>query len=100
VAANTRGRALQAAGPFSGKVFVLTGTLSSLTRAQATALIESAGGAVKPTVTHDTTHVVAGEGAGAKLARARELGVTVLDEAGFRVLLAGEKERSSDRETL
>lgn len=67
-----------------GKRFVLTGTLAGLTRDEATALIEAAGGVVSGTVSARTDFVVAGEGAGEKLARARELGVVVLDETELR----------------
>ncbi len=76
--------------PLAGRVFVLTGTLPSLTRAQATALITSAGGRVTSNITAETTDVVAGPGAGAKLRRARELGLPIHDEATLRRLSAPE----------
>jgi DNA ligase (NAD+) len=66
---------------------VLTGTLPTLGRDQAKALIEAAGGKVAGSVSKKTHYVVAGEEAGAKLDKARELGMVVLDEAGLRVLL-------------
>jgi len=69
------------AGPLHGQVVVLTGTLPSLTRPQAAALIEAAGGRVSDSVSKKTTVVVAGEDAGSKLARARTLGILVIDEA-------------------
>ncbi len=75
-------------GPLSGKTFVLTGTLVALTREEATALIEAAGGRVTGSVSGKTDFVVAGEAAGSKLAKAEKLGVTVLDEAGLRGLAA------------
>ncbi len=74
-------------GPLAGKTFVLTGTLASLTRDQATALIEAAGGKVSGSVSKNTDYVVAGADPGSKLDKALALGVTVLDEAGLRRLL-------------
>ena len=75
--------------PLAGQTFVLTGTLPVLTRDEAKALIEAAGGKVTGSVSKKTHFVVAGAEAGAKLDKARELGVTVLDEAALRVLLDG-----------
>jgi len=80
-------RRAPAAGPLSGKTFVITGTLTSLTRPQATAEIETRGGRVTGSVSKVTDFVVAGEAPGSKLDRARELGVEVLDEAGLLSLL-------------
>ncbi len=74
--------------PLAGKTFVLTGTLPVLTRDQAKELIEAAGGKVSGSVSKKTTCVVAGEEAGSKLDKARELGVEVIDEAGLRALLS------------
>ena len=72
----------------AGKTFVLTGTLPVWSREQASAEIVSAGGKVSGSVSRKTNFVVAGEDAGSKLAKAQELGVTVLDEDGLRALLA------------
>jgi DNA ligase (NAD+) len=72
----------------AGKTFVLTGTLASLTRDEATRMIMAAGGKVSGSVSRKTAYVVAGEDAGSKLVKARELGVDVLDEQGLRDLLA------------
>jgi DNA ligase (NAD+) len=74
--------------PFNGQTFVLTGTLPTLSRDAAAALIEAAGGKVSGSVSKKTHWVVAGEAAGSKLDKARELGVAVLDEAGLQALLA------------
>ena len=69
---------------FSGKTFVLTGTLPSMTREEAKELIGSHGGKVAGSVSKQTDYVVAGDEAGSKLEKARELGIAVVDEAGLR----------------
>ena len=71
----------------AGKTFVLTGSLPTLKRDEAAAMIEAAGGKVSGSVSKKTSFVVAGEEAGSKLAKAEELGVAVLDEAGLLDLL-------------
>ncbi len=75
-----------AGGPLEGRTFVLTGTLPGLSREQATALIREAGGKVTGSVSKKTDFVVAGDSPGSKLAKAEELGVEVIDEAGLRAL--------------
>jgi DNA ligase (NAD+) len=79
----------RAAGPLTGKTFVLTGKLPTLTRGQAQDLIEAAGGRVSSSVSKATDYVVAGEDAGSKLAKATRLAVAVVDESGLRGLLGG-----------
>ena len=71
----------------AGLTFVLTGTLPTMTREAAKEMIEGAGGKVSGSVSKKTNYVVAGEEAGSKLDKARELGVTILDEDGLKELL-------------
>ncbi|MGH2358724.1 MAG: NAD-dependent DNA ligase LigA [Candidatus Limnocylindria bacterium] len=75
------------AGPLSGKTLVVTGTLEGFSREEAEAAIRAAGGHPAGSVSKKTDYLVAGEKAGAKLAKAEQLGVAVLDEQGFRQLL-------------
>jgi DNA ligase (NAD+) len=74
-------------GQLAGKTFVLTGTMPNWTRDDATRHILAAGGKVSGSVSRKTAYVVAGEEAGSKLVKARELGVTILDEDGLKQLL-------------
>jgi DNA ligase (NAD+) len=74
-------------GPLAGLTLVLTGTLPTLSREQATELIVGAGGRVTTSVSKKTDYVVAGESAGTKLDKAERLGVPVLDEAGLLELI-------------
>jgi DNA ligase (NAD+) len=76
-------------GPFNSKTFVLTGTLSSMTRDEAKDKIQLLGGKVTGSVSKKTDFVVFGEKAGSKLAKAQQLGVTTLDETQFDDLLSG-----------
>ena len=71
----------------SGKTFVLTGTLPTLTRAEASALVEKFGGKVSSSVSKKTSYVLAGEEAGSKLTKANQLGISVLTEEEFLKLL-------------
>ncbi|MFL6672100.1 MAG: NAD-dependent DNA ligase LigA [Massilia sp.] len=78
---------MKATGALAGKTFVLTGTLPTLSRDEAAALIEAAGGKVSGSVSKKTSYVVAGEEAGSKLAKAESLGIALLDEPGLLALL-------------
>ena len=82
-------RIVEADGGVAGQTFVLTGTLPTLTRPEAKALIEAAGGKVSASVSKKTAAVVAGEAAGQKRDAAEALGVPVIDEDGLRALLDG-----------
>ena len=72
---------------FEGKTFVLTGTLPTLTRNEASALIEQYGGKTSGSVSKKTDYVLAGEDAGSKLVKAQQLGITILSEDEFRSML-------------
>jgi len=74
-------------GPLTGKIFVITGTLSKWSRKEAEELVEKAGGRAAGSVSKKTDYVLAGENAGSKLAKAEKLGVEVLDEAAFAQLV-------------
>jgi DNA ligase (NAD+) len=77
----------QSGGRLAGKTFVITGTLSK-PREEISAMIKSAGGKVTDSVSKKTDYVVAGEAAGSKLAKAQQLGITILDEAALHRLLS------------
>ena len=83
----TDAKAEERAETLAGLTFVLTGTLPTMTRDEASELIKQAGGKVSGSVSKKTSYVVAGEEAGSKLTKANELGVTVLDEDGLMHLL-------------
>jgi DNA ligase (NAD+) len=77
-------------GPLTGKTFVLTGTLPTLSRDEAKAMLEAAGATVTGSVSKKTDYVVAGTDAGSKLAKAERLAIAVLDEAEMRALVDGQ----------
>lgn len=76
-----------AAGPFAGKSFVLTGTMSAMTREEAAAAIERLGGKVSGSVSKKTSYLVVGDDAGSKLEKAKTLGVATLTEDEFKALI-------------
>jgi len=80
--------AVSGAGIFTGKTFVLTGTLPSMTREEATAKIEAAGGTVSGSVSKKTSYLLAGEGGGLKLEKAQQLGLPIIDKTEFLRLLS------------
>ena len=84
---STAAVAVQVDNRFEGKTFVLTGTLPTMTRDEASALIKERGGKVAGSVSSKTSFVVAGEAAGSKLTKAQSLGVPVIDEAAFLDML-------------
>jgi DNA ligase (NAD+) len=83
-------RAVAVAGPLAGKSVVVTGTIEGFSREEAEQAVRDAGGKPAGSVSKKTDYVVAGPGAGTKLAKAEELGIPILDAEGFRQLLAGE----------
>lgn len=86
-----RETARSSGGRLAGLSFVLTGTLPTMTREEVAELIRLHGGAVVSSVSKKTGRVVAGDAAGSKLERARELGVTVIDETGLRAMIEGDE---------
>lgn len=78
-----------ASDKFAGLTFVLTGTLPTLSRDEASEMIKAQGGKVSGSVSKKTSYVVAGDAAGSKLAKARDLGVTVIDEDELRRMIEG-----------
>lgn len=88
------------AGPLKDNIIVLTGTLPNLSRDQAQAMIEQAGGKVSSSVSKKTNYVVAGTEAGSKLEKAQTLGVPILDEAGLITLIQSPTPPSADIATI
>jgi len=83
----TNSTAVPTGDRYAGRTFVLTGTLPTMSRDEASALIKAQGGKVSGSVSKKTDYVVAGEAAGSKLTKANELGVTVIDEATLLEML-------------
>lgn len=81
------GEGAEALAPFAGKTFVITGTLPSLSRAEATELIQRHGGKVTGSVSSKTDYLLCGEDPGSKLAKAQQLGVPVIDESALRAMI-------------
>jgi DNA ligase (NAD+) len=92
--AEHEGARTAAPGPLAGKTLVLTGTLPTLAREEAKALIEAAGGKVSGSVSGKTDFVVAGAEAGSKLEKAQSLGIKVVDERQLRTLLGKEDQKA------
>jgi DNA ligase (NAD+) len=84
-----RRRAVASGGPLAGTIWVLTGTLPTLTRDEATARIEEAGGKVSGSVSKKTSFLLAGSDAGSKLEKARSLSVRVIEEPEFLRMIEG-----------
>ena len=84
---NMKGEETVKENRFDGKVFVLTGTLTSFKRSEASKIIESLGGKTSSSVSKKTDYVLAGEDAGSKLQKANDLGVTVISEAEFAEMI-------------
>ncbi len=80
---DTNAKSEERSDKFAGLTFVLTGTLPTMTRDEASAIIKKMGGKVSGSVSKKTSYVVAGEEAGSKLTKAKELGVSVIDEAAL-----------------
>ncbi len=87
---NTKASAVRVSDIFAGKTFVLTGTLPSMTRDEASALIKERGGKVSGSVSSKTSFVLAGDEAGSKLTKAKSLGVQIIDEDEFFKMIGRE----------
>ena len=88
---NTTAAVVEATGEFTGLTFVLTGTLPTLSRGEASAIIEAHGGKTSSSVSKKTSYVLAGEDAGSKLTKANQLGIPVITEEQLRKMIDGGK---------
>ncbi|MFZ9372739.1 MAG: BRCT domain-containing protein, partial [Limnohabitans sp.] len=88
----------QAQLPLAGRTYVLTGTLPTLSREQAQAMLEAAGAKVASSVSKKTHGVIAGAEAGSKLEKAQALGIPVLDEDGLRALVSAQAIDGADNQ--
>ncbi len=86
---NTTAAVVEATGEFTGLTFVLTGTLPTLSRGEASAIIEAHGGKTSSSVSKKTSYVLAGEDAGSKLTKANQLGVPVITEEQLMEMIKG-----------
>ena len=96
VGVKTKEEPVEKGGAFEGKTFVLTGTLPTLKRAQAGALIEQLGGKTSSSVSKLTDYVLAGEEAGSKLTKAQSLNIPIIDEETFLEMIEKAKEQSKN----
>jgi DNA ligase (NAD+) len=78
--------------PLAGRVFLFTGTLAGMSRSEAKARVKGLGGQVASVLSQKVTDLVCGEKPGSKLAKARELGLAILTEEDFKMLLHGQEE--------
>jgi DNA ligase (NAD+) len=92
--------ATTAGGVFAGKTFVLTGTLPSLSREEASEMIREAGGSTSSSVSKNTDFILAGESAGSKLDKAQALGIRILDEPEFLKMLSATRKTGKQAELL
>jgi DNA ligase (NAD+) len=88
--------AVAASGPLAGKTVVVSGTIEGYSREEAEQAVRDAGGKPSSSVSKKTDYLVAGPGAGSKLAKAETLGVPILDAAAFAALLAGAGDGAGD----
>lgn len=95
----TPAAAAGAGGVFAGKTFVLTGTLPSLGRDEASEMIRQAGGSTSSSVSKNTDYVLAGESAGSKLDKAQALGIKIISEAEFLAMLGGKPKPAGKKQS-
>jgi len=86
---DTNAKSTEKGNLFEGLTFVLTGTLPTMTRDEASAIIKANGGKTSSSVSKKTSYVLAGDEAGSKLTKAQQLGVKIIDEAEFLAMIEG-----------